>query len=110
MAAAAMPARTEPAKMTSTPRSVGPVCGVIIVWVRSRSDFEADHLGHDEGADAHPHEAAEARHDEPFVDEELSDVAGVDPPDEREHDEGKGADDVSRSLGFGAHRLEIGRA
>src|SRR5690606_13178692 len=107
IAAAAMPASTVPARMTSTPRRVGPVSGVIIAIVRPRSDFEADHLGHDEHADAHPHEAAEPGDHEPLIDEEVGEIALVDPPDQAEDDERQRADDIGGGLGFGAHRLDL---
>src|SRR5690606_33588526 len=107
IAAAARPASIEPTRTTSTPRRVGPDGGVIMVRSVSRSDLEADHLGHDEDADAHPHEAAEAGDDEPLVDEELADVVRVDPPDHREDDERQRADDVGRGLRFRAHRADL---
>ena len=42
-----------------------------MVFSVPRSDLEADHLGHDEGAEAHPYKPAEPGDDQPFIDERL---------------------------------------
>src|SRR5690606_20409612 len=102
-----MPASAEPTAMRSTPRSVGPAGGVIMSLFRPRSNFEADHFGHDENADAHPDEPAQAGHDQAIIDEEPADILRIDPPYHPEDDERQGTDDVSRSLGFGAHRPDL---
>src|SRR5204863_6284043 len=93
----AMAARKLATITTSIPMTVGP-CVTIISPVPL--DFEVDHLGHDEGADRHPHHAAAADHHQPLVDEEILHILAVDEPDQPEDDERQSADDVGRGLGF----------
>src|SRR6476660_10174583 len=91
-------------QMTSKPRRVGPAGCMCPI---SPSDLEVDHLGHDERADAHPHQAAEAGDDQPLVGEEAVHVSGVDEPYEREHPERQRADDVGGRLRLRAHGADL---
>src|SRR3546814_7636658 len=50
------------------------------------SDLEIDHLGHDEGADAHPHHAAGARDHQARIGEEIGHIGLVDHPYHAEED------------------------
>src|SRR3546814_16702603 len=54
---------------------------------RSPSDLETDHLGHDQGAEAYPDQAADARDYQPLVDEEVLHIFAVDHPDQDERSE-----------------------
>src|SRR5688572_19198445 len=85
---------------TSIPMTVGP-------FTSPPSDLEIDHARHDERADPHPHEAEPACDHQPLVDEEILHVLPIDEPDQPEHDEGQGADDPRRGLGFGRHRPDL---
>src|SRR5688572_9755933 len=84
---------------TSIPMTVGPDAGGSAI-LKPSLDLEVDHLGHDEHADAHPHQPAGAGDHQPLVDEEALHVLAVDEPDEDEDDEGQRADDPGRGLGF----------
>src|SRR3954467_1143722 len=98
-------ARRVATAMTLTPKRVGPAAGAMSLV--SPLNLEVDHLGHDEHAEAHPDEPAEPGDDQALVDEELAHISRVDEPDEREDDEGQGADDPGRGLGFRRHRLDL---
>src|SRR3569832_324015 len=99
MANVAMAERMLPTMTTSIPMIVGPCQGPFMMR-RVPSDLEIDHLGHDEGADRHPDQADAAGDDLPLVDDEILHVLAVDEPDQPEHDEWQGADDIGRRLGF----------
>src|ERR1700749_2943082 len=95
----AMAERMLPTMTTSTP---------MIVWPTLRSlNLEIDTLGHEEGAHRLPPQADAAGDDQPLVDEEILHVLAVDEPDQPEDDEGQGADDIGRGLGFGRHRPDL---
>src|SRR5205085_7524419 len=100
-------ARMLPTMTKSIPRIVPLCAGVCIRFSVPRSDLEVDHLGHDEGTDAHPDQAATAGDHQPLVDEEILHVAAVDPPDQAEDDEGQGADNVGGRLGFRRHGADL---
>src|SRR4051812_1208594 len=108
---AATPDRSVATHITSTPRIFGPPSPMNFATALypdfQCSDFEIDHLGHDEAADRHPDEPTTASHHQALVDEELLHIAAVDEPDHDEHDERKRSDDIGRSLGFGRHRLDL---
>src|SRR3546814_16641999 len=61
------------------------------------SDLEIDHLGHDEGADAHPHHAAGARDHQARIGEEIGHIGLVDHPYHAEDDERQRTDDIAGS-------------
>src|SRR5438045_480518 len=71
-------------QMTSTPRRVGPEGAFIVGFPLN---LEADHFGHDEHADAHPTQPAEAGDHQPLVAEEAAHVVRVHHVNEREDDE-----------------------
>src|SRR5688572_7403374 len=91
--------------MTSIPMMVGPLEGAMAG--RFPSDLEADHAGHDEGADGHPDHSAAARDHQPLVDEEVLHVRAVDEPDQSEDDERQRADDIGRCLRFRRHGPDL---
>src|SRR5438309_11878833 len=95
--------------MTSKPRMWGPLGGAVTCMVLTMPplDLEVDHLGHDQGAKAHPDHTADPGNDEPLVSEELAHVMRVDHVHEGEDDEGEGADDVGRRLRFRTHRTDL---
>src|SRR5437763_13147381 len=95
----AMAERMLPTMTTSTPMIVWPTLYPL--------NLEIDHPGHDEGAESHPHQADAAGDDQPLIDEEILHILAVDEPDQPEDDEGQGADDPGRSLGFGRHRPDL---
>src|SRR3546814_15026177 len=73
------------------------------------SDLEIDHLGHDEGADAHPHHAAGARDHQARIGDEIGHLGLVDHPYHAEDDERQRTDDKGGSFGFRRHRSKGSR-
>src|SRR5215208_882246 len=94
-------------QMTSKPRMVGPDTGACCMVVSPPSNLEIDHFGHDETADAHPDEPADAGDHQALVGEEGAHIFGVDEPDHREHHEWQRANDVCRGLRLRAHRTDF---
>src|SRR4051794_33382866 len=93
-------------QMTSKPRTWGPVVGSCCMDP-CPLDLEVDHLGHDQAADTHPDQAADAGDFKPLVAEEAVHVIGVDHVHEREDHERKRSDDVGRGLRFRAHGTDL---
>src|SRR3546814_11110251 len=74
------------------------------------SDLEINHLGHDEGAYAHPHHAACARDHQARIGEEIGHIGLVDHPYHAEDDERQRTDDIGGRLGFRRHGLDLERS